>query len=140
MKTQLGVWIDHKRAVIVVLINSHLETRVVQSGASKHVKPVEGKYSYAPNGGRDITPDDIRERGYAQHLKDYYERVVAPMGSADNIYIFGPGEAKFELKKIIEKEGLSQRVADVEAADSMTDRQMIARVKEYFNRVPARSY
>jgi stalled ribosome rescue protein Dom34 len=140
MKTQLGVWIDHKSAVIVALLDSHVETRIVESNASRHIKATDGKSSYAPNGGRDITPDDIREREFAEQLNVYYERVLAAMASADNIYIMGPGEAKDELCKHLEKAGLSMRICTVEAAQRLSGRQIVARVKEYFNKVPARSY
>jgi hypothetical protein len=62
------------------------------------------------------------------------------MASADNIYIMGPGEAKDELCKHLEKAGLSMRICTVEAAQRLSGRQIVARVKEYFNKVPARSY
>ena len=139
MKTQLGVWIDHQRAVIVALLNSHVELRTVDSNLSKRVK-AQAKNSYAPVGESDIMPDDERDRAFNRHLTTYYDRVVAAMGSADEIYLMGPGEAKYEMRRSIEKLGLAPRLADVESADSMTNRQVIARVKEFFNRVPARNY
>ena len=139
MKTQLGVWLDHKRAVIVALLNSHVETRIVDSNLSRSVK-AQAIASYAPVGESDIMPDDETDRAFNQHLNTYYERVMAAMGTADSIFIMGPGEAKEELKKQIEKAGLAPRVADIESAELITDRQIIARVKEHFNRVPARNY
>ena len=54
------------------------------------------------------------------------------MHDADAIQIFGPGEAKGELEKRIEREGLKARVLAVETADKMTDRQISAKVREHF--------
>jgi hypothetical protein len=62
------------------------------------------------------------------------------MGRDGNVYLLGPGEAKNELCKRMEKEGLSPLIAGIESEELMTDRQIIARVKELYNRVPARSY
>ena len=47
--------------------------------------------------------------------------------------IFGPGEAKGELKKRLKKSKLDGRIARVETVDKMTDRQIAAKVREYFH-------
>ena len=36
------------------------------------------------------------------HINDYYDRVIAVIRDAASILIFGPGEAKGELKKLLE--------------------------------------
>ena len=51
---------------------------------------------------------------------------------AESIQIFGPGEAKGELEKRLEHEGLKAHILAVEAADKMTDRQIAAKVRERF--------
>ena len=38
-----------------------------------------------------------------QQLKQYYQDIIKKIEVADRIYIFGPGEAKVELRKEIEK-------------------------------------
>jgi hypothetical protein len=48
------------------------------------------------------------------------------------VLIFGPGEAKGELKKIMEQNNLLDRVVVMESADKMTDRQITARARNYF--------
>mgnify|MGYP002477277600 CR=1 FL=1 len=49
--------------------------------------------------------------------------------------IIGPGEAKIELKKEMEKsKELSRKISKVEPADKLTERQLAARVKDYFLR------
>ncbi|MCX6555193.1 MAG: hypothetical protein NTZ12_09310 [Candidatus Aminicenantes bacterium] len=48
--------------------------------------------------------------------------------------IFGPGEAKGELKKRLERDGLGGRIAAVETVDKMTDRQIAAKVRKRFCR------
>jgi hypothetical protein len=46
--------------------------------------------------------------------------------------IFGPGEAKGELKKRLKKANLSGRVVGVETVDKMTDHQIAAKVRQHF--------
>ena len=53
---------------------------------------------------------------------------------ADSILLFGPGEAKGELKKRLEKDKLGARIEAVETEDAMTDRQIAAKVREYFHK------
>jgi len=62
--------------------------------------------------------------------------VIASIGDPESILIFGPGEAKGELKERLKKDGLAGRIVGVETADKMTDRQIAAKVRQHF---PGRS-
>jgi hypothetical protein len=44
--------------------------------------------------------------------------------------IFGPGEAKGELKKRLKKANLSGRIVGMETVDKMTDHQIAAKVRQ----------
>ena len=57
---------------------------------------------------------------------------IACIRDAESILILGPGEAKGELKKRLEKSKLGGRIAGVETVDKMTDRQIGAKVRQYF--------
>ncbi len=62
----------------------------------------------------------------------YYDEVIASIRETESILIFGPGEAKGELKKRIEKGTLNGRIVGVETADKMTDQQVATKVRRYF--------
>jgi hypothetical protein len=124
MKTEVGIWIDHKKAVIAVAAGENQETRQVTSGMEKHVR--------FSGGAQKDTAEDQRDRQFAGHLQKYYDEVIVCVKDADSILILGPGEAKGELHKRLESEGLGARVVGVETADKMTDRQVAARVREHF--------
>jgi hypothetical protein len=79
-----------------------------------------------------VPADDSRQRVFTAHLNIYYEAVIASIRDAESILIFGPGEAKGELKKRLEKSKLGGRIVGVETADKMTDRQIAAKVRQYF--------
>ena len=65
-------------------------------------------------------------------LDGYYDAVIEAVGDVDAMVIFGPGEAKGEFKKRLDGAELGARIAGVEAADKMTERQITAKVRDYF--------
>jgi len=71
-------------------------------------------------------------------LNVYYDRVVEAVANLDGLLILGPGEAKGEFKKRLDRHKLGARVAAIETLDKTTDPQLAAKVREYFNGTAAR--
>jgi hypothetical protein len=133
MKTIVGVWLDHRKAVIAVVSDKGEETKVIESNVEKHSGRVAGVRSTTPYESQKVPADDIRQREFTSHLHGYYDEVIAAIRDAESILIFGPGEAKGELKSRLEKGRLGGRIVAVQAADKMTDRQIAAKVREHFH-------
>ena len=132
MKTKVGLWIDHRKAIVVAVTDKGEELALIISKAEKQLRrsgdsPLKG--SYEP---LQVPADDSRQRARTGHLNIYYDAVIASIGSAESILIFGPGEAKGELKKRLEKIRMGGRIAAVETVDKMTDRQIAAKVRKHF--------
>jgi hypothetical protein len=131
MKTSAGLWIDHREAVIVLLSAQGQETTHIKSKAEKQLRrsgePAKG--SFAP---QEVPRDDSREREYQGELARYYDEVIAHLRAADEILIFGPGEAKGELQKRMEKTKGDARILTLETNDKMTEPQIVARVRQHF--------
>ena len=125
MKSEIGLWIDHRQAVIVVVTDAGEETKHIISNMEKHVR-------FASGSSEDGSQEDVRDRQFENHLNSYYDEVVTVIRDADAIQIFGPGEAKGELEKRLDHEGLKGRIVAVETVDKMTDRQIAAKVREHF--------
>jgi hypothetical protein len=125
MKKQIGLWIDHRKAVIVIVTNEGEELKKITSNVEKYVRSTGGAAS------EDGSTEDVRDRQFGNHLNSYYDDVIAVIRSADAIQIFGPGEAKGELEKRLERAGLKAHIVAVETVDKMTDRQISAKVREY---------
>jgi stalled ribosome rescue protein Dom34 len=121
MKATLGVWIDHRKAVIVFAEGKE-EIKVITAIDEKQHRQAGGSM-YA---------DDSRQREVTGHLNDYYDEVISYIRDAASILIFGPGEAKGELNKRLEKDNLSGRVIGIETSDKMTDPQIVAKVRDHF--------
>jgi len=124
MQKGVGLWIDHRKAVIVRVTDKGEETNLIRSDMEKHVR-----YSGA---AQEDSAEDQRDTRFTGHLNKYYDHVISRIRDAESILIFGPGEAKGELIKRLEKESLSDRVVDSETVDKMTDRQIAARVRRHF--------
>lgn len=132
MKDNAGVWIDHRKAVIVVLTSSGEHAALIVSKVEKLGRsgdsPLMGPYE-----ARQVPRDDRRQMALTGHLNIYYDAVVAAVRNANSVIIFGPGEAKGELKRRLVKHKLGERIAAIETVDKMTDRQIAAKVRKYFS-------
>jgi len=126
MKREVGLWLDHRKAVIVIVTDEEEETKIIESNMEKHVRYSSG--SSEPGQG-----EDVRDRQFQNHLNRYYDEVIACIGEADSVQIFGPGEAKGELEKRLEKAELKGSIVSIETVDKVTDRQISAKVRDYFN-------
>ena len=140
MKKEIGVWIDHRQAVIVTLL-AHGEEEIthIASDMEKHVRFSGASQSGTPTDHNDST-EDKRDRRFEGHLDKYYDAVIALLYDADSILILGPGEAKGELHKRLEghKAREGEGIVVVEATDKLTDGQIVAEVKRHFHVNPVR--
>lgn len=120
MKANAGLWIDHREAVIVTLSAGGDETKRILSNAVKQ-HAVE------------MPADDLRQKEFTEHLAHYYDAIIAHLSEAGAIVIFGPGEAKGELKKRFEARKSETRSIAVETTDNMTQPQVAARVRRHYH-------
>jgi len=132
MKTTVGLWIDHRKAIVVAVTDKGEEMVLVISKAEKQLRrsgdsPLKG--SYEPS---QVPASDSRQRALTGHLNIYYDAVIASIGDAEAILIFGPGDAKGELQKRLKRSNLAGRIVDIQTVDKMTDRQIAAKVRQYF--------
>ena len=121
MKKKIGLWIDHRKAIIVTILGEVEEIKKIKSNMEKDVRFT----------AEDRRGEDVRDHQFENHLNSFYDEVIASIGDSDSIQIFGPGEAKGELEKRIVHQGIKSNVT-VEAADKMSDSQISAKVREHF--------
>ncbi len=133
MSKKLGVWINHRNAVIVSIEGEEEKVFKIESNIEKRVRLSGGARSATPYGPQEIVSDGKRDRKYMQHLDNYYEKVASAIQGAEAVIVFGPGEAKLELTKHLEKSKEFERmIKKVETTDKMTDWQLAAKVREYY--------
>lgn len=132
MKTRAGLWIDHRKAVIVMVSGEKVETKTIQSNVERQPGRVAGVRSTVHYEAQQVQADDSRDREFTHHLQRYYDQVIALVHDADAILIFGPGEAKGELKKRLEHDKPSGRILSVATNDKMTDHEIAEKVRSRF--------
>ena len=121
---EVGIWIDHKKAVIVTISGSHVTVKTVLS----HVRP-HPHYAGSQEGGGEKK----YEERHNQALDRYYDGVIGQLGDPDALLLFGPGEAKVQLKnRLARSTVLSQSLVAVESTDKLSDPQIVAKVKEHY--------
>ena len=127
MKKQVGLWINHRKAVIVTVTDKGEETKQITSEMEKHIR-------FSSSKSEKGSSEDMRDRQFGNHLNSFYDNVIACLRDAETIQIFGPGEAKGELEIRLEKEGLKGRIVENETTDKMSDRQIAAKVRQHFQK------
>ncbi len=134
MNMTAGLWIDHRKAVIAIISAEGEETLEIASNVEKQPGRFAGVRSTTPFEPQQAQADDSHEREFTGELHRYYDTVIAAIRNAEALMIFGPGEAKGELKKRLEHAKLGSHIIAMETADKMTDRQIAAKVREYFHK------
>ena len=132
MKTNIGLWIDHRKAVIVLDFSAEEGTKVILSDTDRQPGRIHGERSNDSFETLQVKADDVQERKFTAHLHHYYAEVVECVRHAKALLVFGPGEAKGQLVKELEQTLPKDCVVTVETADKMTDRQIAAHVREHF--------
>lgn len=134
-RTLAGVWIDSSKAVISTLEGDESALTVLESDI-EGVERIEGEGRPAGRFGDQFV---VNERSKEVHRedaeKDFCIRVADSIKAADQLLIFGPAHMKHKLETTVH--GLTPPVPNipaVEAADSMTDNQVAAYVREFFGR------
>src|SRR5437762_6472486 len=131
MRAKVGLCICHRKSMGVTVTDKGEEKVLVISTGEKQLRrsgdsPLKGPYEQ-----QQVPADDRRQRTFTGHLTVYYDAVIACIGDAESILIFGPGEAKGELTKRLKRSDLGGRIAGVETVDKMTDRQIAAKVRRH---------
>jgi hypothetical protein len=131
-RASAGVWLDHRHAQIVGLAPGGPVTTMIVSHVEKHPErggdsPLQGPYE-----ALQVPADDRRQRALTGDLNGYYDAVIAGLAEYGRLFVFGPGEAKGELRARLIHHKQGARIDAVETVGLLTDRQVVARVRAHF--------
>ncbi len=125
MEKKIGLWIDHEKAFIVKLTGGKESRSVIFSDVEPRIRP---------HGGFEIISEKKVERRRKGHLRSWYREVIGAVSGADRIFIFGPGAAKMELlSEMDDFREVSNKVVGMEPADNMSENQVAAKVRVFFD-------
>ena len=127
---KVGIWIDHRRAVLVTIDNGQEERNIVESDLEQISGPEGSRRTSTPYGPQVTDVERQTEGRVSHHLQKFYRDVIKRIGTTDTLLIFGPAEAKQELASMIKDDpSLRALHVKVESADRMTDDQIAAKVR-----------
>ncbi len=132
---KLGIWLDKEKAHLVTLQNEDVRFNTIYSEID-FFNPKGGSRSKTRWGPQDVVQDSKYLEREKHQLKSYFKELAKTMEDAEAIAIFGPADtnAKF-FKELNENyKTLALKVKTVEKADSMTENQVKALVREFFNK------
>jgi hypothetical protein len=131
---KIGIWIDHKSAILVSLQGEKQEVAHIESGADSHYKPSGGWKASGTSVAQAVSKEQTADERLKHQLHLYYQQVAAEADKAERAYICGPGVAKTELEKeMLKNKSLHVKIEAVETCDKMTEKQVVAKVKSFFH-------
>ncbi len=135
MLKRIGLWIDHKKSLMVILEEKKENIQTIESGVGKHTRYRGATRPKTPYSAQYQQGDDQLDKKFSERLNKFYKDIISKIRGADGLFIFGPGEAKFELEKRMAHEKVRVRNMRVECADKMTERQIAAKVRKHFQTI-----
>ncbi len=132
MSTQAGVWIDHHKAVVVLMKDGGEEIKQIESNTDKASASTGDPGSKQPDRTKGFAHEKTQEHKFMTQLNTYFDEVLTCLDGADSVLILGPGEAKGEFQKRLESRKFPAHAVESETADRLTDGQVADRVRQHF--------
>lgn len=133
MKRQTGIWVDTQKAFIVRLLDSGHTTKTITSNIESKVRiPGESK-EFARFGSQYLDVQEKKQHRQENMTREFLKQILKEILSDDEIVIFGPSGMKKVLEKFLKSEkNFRAELKSVSSADSMTENQKAAWVKNFF--------
>ena len=132
MELKIGLWLDNRRAVVVSISGKEEKLESIDSNVEKYFRHSGGGNPDHNYGRKDKTAYDIVDKDMEEHLKKYYKKIISQIKNADSVLIIGPGKAKQELKKYIDKNGSLSCNIEVVTSDKMSDNKILSMIRQYY--------
>lgn len=118
----LGIWMDHSRANLMDGNIEGKERIVIESQFSGQSKDSSSKQN-----------ENLMHNKENHQNSDYYKRIGAEILNYDHVLIFGPTDAKSELRNVLRADHRFAGIRiEVLATDHLSDNQQYAKVREHF--------
>ncbi len=130
----IGIWMDKEKAHLVRLEDEKEAFETIVSDLD-FFKPTGGSRTKSAKWGpQDVVQDSKYLEREKHQLKKYFNDLADAIGDADAIAIFGPADTneKFRKELMNNYKPLAAKLKIVTKADSMTENQTKALVKDYF--------
>ncbi len=132
---KIGIWMDKEKAHIITVNDDGEDMTTVESNI-EDFRIHGGSGTRFKGGPQDVVQDSKYLEREKQQFKNYFAEIIPLIKDADSIVIFGPAQAgeKFNRELQESHKNIGAKIKDVLKADSMTDNQTKALVREYFKK------
>ena len=134
MKKNIGIWIDTKQAVVIKLSNSTHSIKKIESNIETRERvPGESK-KYGRFGNQYITYEKNRLNRRNEQTKYFLKNLLKEIENCESVVILGPSNMKNNFAKEIKNNmQFSNKLAGIANSNLLTENQMIAWVKKFYN-------
>ncbi|MDO9274904.1 MAG: hypothetical protein Q7T92_05045 [Lutibacter sp.] len=135
MKNNIGIWIDTQQAVVIKLSNGEQAIKTIESNIDTRERiPGESK-KYGRFGGQYLTYEKNWENKKIAQTNQFLNILLSEIEDFDAVVLFGPSIMKTIFEKEIKNNlNLIGKLEGVFDADSMTENQMVAWVKDFYGK------
>ncbi|MEH6760446.1 MAG: hypothetical protein V7687_04680 [Maribacter arcticus] len=131
---KIGIWMDSKHAHIIRLAQEEETLETINSEIEFFNRTGTGGTRVKSG----VTQDVTHERTYLEkekaQFKNYFNSIAEAVADCDELMIFGPADINERFKKELSqhRKSLFGKLKAVEKADSMTENQTKAYVRNFF--------
>lgn len=113
---QIAVWVDHREAILAIFEDAHL---LNEAELFSEVGP------HTHGGGWSQKRIDAHRHAVLDH---FYEEIIHELTGADQVILYGPGQAKHELERHIHHtKSLNGHILNVVTTDKLGENQLAHR-------------
>lgn len=118
-----GIWLDSQHAMVITNSNDGVKGEYAFQDKVKAHEYHGGKGEHGSNNADQA------------NTHKFYKNIAALLSKYDEILIFGPGKTQEELLNFLSEDShFNSKKMTVETANQLTDPQMIAQVRDFFNK------
>ena len=128
-----GIWMDKEKAHVVEMANGQEQMHTMHSNI-EFFHPKGGSRSKTKWGPQDVVQDSRYLEREKHQLRAYFKELAELVNSTEQLAIFGPADTAEKFRKWLGENDqlLAKKVKTVAKADSMTDNQIKALVRDYY--------
>jgi len=133
MEKQIGVWLDSEKAFLISLSENGESITKIESEVEHRVRFPGEKKPYHRLGNMFVNPQKRITERQKHQLSDYFNKIILNIKDSDEVLLFGPSKTKDWFKKELHRHfNMENKIKAVENSALLTERQMIAKVKNFF--------
>lgn len=134
MKKNIGIWIDTKQAVVIKLSNNTHSLKKIESNIVTRERVAGESKKYGRFGNQYLTYEKNRLNRRNEQTKYFLKSLIKEIENCESVVIFGPSNMKnIFAKEIKNNMQFSNKLAGIANSDLLTENQMIAWVKKFYN-------